>query len=154
MESIKAILSERPLWMNGLLAFCAYMTFIYMPFDIFLKPVAEDQEVWFGFVLTGWAAKATAPLHWLIYGAGFYGFLRMKSWMWPWASLYTLQVAISMLVWAMTDPRGGGLVYGAVAAVPFTILAVALWRTRHRFGARLASSLAPQDGNAGNSSQV
>ena len=33
--------------------FCAYMTVVYMPFDIFLKPVADDQEVWFGFLLTG-----------------------------------------------------------------------------------------------------
>ena len=27
--------------------FCCYMTFIYMPFDMFIKPVAEDKEmVW------------------------------------------------------------------------------------------------------------
>ena len=30
------------------------MTFIYMPFDLFFKPVAEDHEIWFGFSLTGW----------------------------------------------------------------------------------------------------
>ena len=64
--------------MNGVYLFCAYMTFVYMPFDIFIKPVAEDQEVWFGFMLTGWWAKATAPLHWLIYGFGFYGFLKKR----------------------------------------------------------------------------
>ena len=58
-EKLLEELGLRPLWMNGLLAFCAYMTFIYMPFDIFIKPVAEDQEVWFGFMLTGWWAKAS-----------------------------------------------------------------------------------------------
>ncbi len=41
--------------------------------------------VWLGFMLTGWAAKATEPLHWLIYGAGAYGFWKMSRWMWPWA---------------------------------------------------------------------
>ena len=54
--------------MNLIFAFCVYMTFIYMPFDIFYKPMAEDEEVWFGFTLHGFWAKATAPLHWLIYG--------------------------------------------------------------------------------------
>ena len=28
--------------------------------------------------LTGWWAKATEPVHWLIYGAGAYGFWKMK----------------------------------------------------------------------------
>ena len=60
----------RPWWMNGLFYFCCYMTFIYMPFDLFLKPVAEDHEIWFGFSLTGWWAKASEPLHWAIYAAG------------------------------------------------------------------------------------
>ena len=58
----------RPWWMSLMFYFCCYMTFIYMPFDMFIKPVAEDKEIWFGFTLTGWWAKATEPLHWLIYG--------------------------------------------------------------------------------------
>ena len=52
--------------MTGLMVFCAYMTFIYMPFDLFYKPVAEDAEVWLGITLYGWAAKSTEPLHWAI----------------------------------------------------------------------------------------
>ena len=28
--------------------FCLYMTCVYLPFDMFLKPVATDREVWFG----------------------------------------------------------------------------------------------------------
>ena len=83
------------------------MTFIYMPYDLFFKPVAEDEEVWFGFVLHGWEAKLTAPLHWLIYGAGAYGFWKMARWMWPFAALYTTQIAIAMLVWNLIDERGG-----------------------------------------------
>ncbi len=132
MEKLKALFVGRPLWMNVLMVFCAYMTFIYMPFDLFYKPVEQDEEVWFGFMLHGWWAKATEPLHWLIYGAGMYGFLKMKSWMFPWAALYTFQVAISMLVWSLLY-GGGNVLYGAVAALPFVILGVMLWQARSQF---------------------
>ena len=57
----RAELAKRPWWMNAMLAFCAYMTFVYMPFDLLFKPVAEDQEVWFGIMLSGWAAKRSTP---------------------------------------------------------------------------------------------
>jgi len=30
--------------------------------------------------------NATKPLHWLIYGAGAFGFWKMRPWMWPWAA--------------------------------------------------------------------
>ncbi len=132
MEKLKALFVGRPLWMNVLMVFCAYMTFIYMPFDLFYKPVEQDEEVWFGFMLHGWWAKATEPLHWLIYGAGMYGFLKMKSWMFPWAALYTFQVAISMLVWSLLY-GGGNVLFGAVAALPFVILGVMLWQARSQF---------------------
>ena len=125
-------LRRRPWWMNLLWGFCLYMTFIYMPYDIFFKPVAEDQEVWFGFVLEGWWAKATAPLHWLIYGAGAWGFWKMARWMWPWAAAYSAQVVLAMLVWNLTDLRGGlwgGVISAAIVAVP----TVALWRAKERF---------------------
>ena len=65
---------RRPWWMNALFAFCLFMTFVYMPYDMLWKPVEKDQEVWFGYLLHGWAAKATEPLHWAIYAAGAYGF--------------------------------------------------------------------------------
>jgi hypothetical protein len=119
--------------MNLLLAFCAYMTFIYVPWDFFFKPVAVDQEVWFGIMFTGWAAKATEPLHWLIYAAGTLGFWKMKRWMFPWASVYVIQIAIGMFVWSMIDERGPGLVAACAVALPFIILAIALWRARPRF---------------------
>ena len=126
-------LRRRPWWMNVLWGFCLYMTFIYVPFDLFFKPVAVDEEVWFGFVLRGWAAKLTAPLHWLIYGAGAYGFWKMSRWMWPWAALYVVQIAIAMLVWSSIDERGQGLLWGLVAAAILAVPAIALWRAKGRF---------------------
>ena len=126
-------LRRRPWWMNVLWGFCLYMTFIYLPFDLFFKPVAADEEVWFGFVLRGWAAKLTAPLHWLIYGAGAYGFWKMSRWMWPWAALYVVQIAIAMLVWSSIDERGQGLLWGLVAATILAVPAIALWRAKGRF---------------------
>lgn len=119
--------------MNLIMLFCLYMTFIYMPFDIFFKPVAEDEEVWFGITLHGWPAKLTAPLHWLIYGAGAYGFWHMKSWMWPWAAVYCAQVVVAMLVWNLIDPRGGGIVSGLIAGAVFLVPTVALARAREVF---------------------
>jgi len=130
---------QRPWWMNLLMGFCLYMTFIYMPFDIFYKPVAQDEEVWFGVTLHGWPAKLTAPLHWLIYGAGAYGFWNMKRWMWPWAAVYCAQVVVAMFVWNLLDPRGGGVVSGAIAAAVFMLPTVALWRARATFTAAPAS---------------
>ncbi|MCY3811233.1 MAG: hypothetical protein OXH15_05515 [Gammaproteobacteria bacterium] len=131
--TLVAELRRRPWWMNVLWAFCLYMTFIYVPFDLFFKPVAEDEEVWFGFVLTGWAAKATEPLHWLIYAAGAYGFWKMSRWMWPWASVYAAQVMVAMLVWNLVDARGGGWIPGLIAAALFAVPTAALWLAKGRF---------------------
>jgi hypothetical protein len=130
---------RRPWWMNLIFAFCLYMTFVYMPFDLFWKPVERDEEVWFGITLHGWPAKLTAPVHWLIYGAGAYGFWKMRRWMWPWAAVYAAQVSLSMLVWNLLDPRGGGWLAGLVAAAVFLVPTVALWRARDRFDGGVAA---------------
>lgn len=124
---------RRPWWMNGIWLFCLYMTFIYMPFDLFFKPVAGAEEVWFGFTLHDWWAKATEPLHWAIYAAGAYGFWRMRPWMWPWAALYSAQVALAMALWNLLDPNGGGLLVAFVSGGLFVVPTVALWRARARF---------------------
>jgi hypothetical protein len=118
--------------MTGLLAFCAYMAFLYEPFDLFWKPVETDTEVWLGIPLHGVWAKATEPLHWAIYAAGTWGFWKMRRWLHPWAALYTASVAIGMLVWAIGDERAG-LRVGLPAFAAFAALAVALWRARSRF---------------------
>jgi hypothetical protein len=124
---------RRPLWMSLIFYFCLYMTFIYMPFDMFVKPVAEDHEIWFGYSLTGWWAKATEPLHWLIYGFGAYGFRHMKAWMWPWAGVYAIQVVIAMVVWNLVNVRGGGISAGIIAGLIFSVPMIALLRSRSLF---------------------
>lgn len=119
--------------MNGILLFCAFMTFFYLPWDIFIKPLEQDQEVWFGVLFTGWAAKFGALLHWVVYGAGFWGFLKMKPWLHPWAAVYLGQIAIGMLIWSTFDERGSGIVRGALVALPFVGLAIALLRSKQKF---------------------
>jgi short-subunit dehydrogenase len=133
---LRGMLAGRPGWMNALMIFCAYMACVYVPWDFLAKPVAVAEEVWFGIMLHGWLAKATEPLHAAIYAAGFYGFLRMRPWMFPWAAVYVAQVAIGMLVWGVLYVDGArGPIFGAVAFVPFAALAWALWRAEPRFTA-------------------
>ena len=130
---IRADLARRPWWMNGLMLFCAYMAFIYVPWDFLSKPVSAAEEVWFGILLTGMAAKLTEPLHFLIYLCGVRGFWSLKTWMHPWAALYAFQVAFGMCVWSVLDPSGSGLLAGLLTAIPFLVIATLLWRERPRF---------------------
>jgi hypothetical protein len=127
-------LAERPAWMNALLAFCAFMTFVYLPWDLFVKPMAVDEEVWLGVRFHGFFAKLLALPHWAVYAAGTVGFWRMRRWMWPWAALYAAQVALGFLVWPVLYVGGGrGWLLGVVGAAAFAALALALWRARERF---------------------
>jgi short-subunit dehydrogenase len=129
------LFSGRPWWMNGLMLFCGYMAIVYVPWDLFIKPMADDQEVWFGILFTGWAAKLTGLGHWFVYGAGAYGFRRMRPWMPTWSALYVAQIAFSMLVWSLSQLGFFvGLLAGSVSAVPFVLLAMALWNARDQFG--------------------
>jgi len=137
---IRDVFRGRPRWMNVLMVFCAYMTFVYVPWDLFFKPVAADQEVWFGVLLTGWAAKWAAIPHWFVYAAGYHGFRRRRPWMAIWAPLYVLQIAIAMAVWAIVQLGGiTGWLVGVLSAVPFTLLALALWNARDHFRAARAT---------------
>jgi short-subunit dehydrogenase len=135
---LREVFGRRPGWMNALMLFCAYMAFVYVPWDFLLKPVALDEEVWFGVRLHGWWAKATEPIHLAIYAAGAYGFWYMRPWLWPWAAVYAGQIAIAMLVWPLLYPgavggTGRALLVGAAAFAAFAALAVALWRAKDRF---------------------
>ena len=131
MSWIKAEWARRPWWINLVLLFCVYMTFIYSPFDVVLKPLAEDEDVWLGLMLYGTAAKIGGAVHWIVYAALAWGLWRMTSWAWWLASLYATQVAIAMLLWPVFQGRGllGGLIAGAIFAIP----AVAFWRGRKHF---------------------
>jgi short-subunit dehydrogenase len=131
-----AQLARRPWWMNLLFFFCLYMAVVHMPYDFFWKPVAHDEEVWFGIVFRGWAAKLMAIPHWIIYALGAYGFWRMRPWMWPWAAVYTAQVALAMLVWGFVHLEGvGGVLLALLSPIPFIGLAGALFLERERFEA-------------------
>jgi short-subunit dehydrogenase len=129
-------LVRRPGWMNALLLFCVFMAVIYVPWDIFLKPVAVDREVWFGITFRGWAAKLAALPHWLLYALGAYGLWHMRVWMWPWAAVYTAQIAFSALLWSVLH-RGGfmGWLLGIAALLPLGWITRALWRARPLFHA-------------------
>lgn len=132
---IRHQLGRRPVWMNVLMLFCAYMTFVYVPWDLLVKPAALDEEVWFGIRFHGAWAKLLAIPHWFVYAAGMVGFWQMRSWMWPWAALYMGQVAFSMLIWPMLYQGGfGGFVVGLVAGAVFLVPTVALWNATDRFG--------------------
>ncbi len=132
--------ARRPGWMNALMLFCAFMAFVYVPWDFAGKPLAVDEEVWFGVRLHGGWAKATEPIHLVIYACGAYGFWHMRPWLWPWAAIYAGQVAISMLVWPLlyADEVGGSaraLLVGLVSFAAFSALTAALWRAKDRFRA-------------------
>lgn len=124
---------SRPWWINCLLIFSVYMSIVYLPWDIFIKPLNEDQEVWFGILFTGWPAKIGALLHWLVYGFAMAGFAGMKRWIQPWASLYLVQIAYGMAYWGFTDERGSGSIATAAVSLIFLLLAYNLWRRRNLF---------------------
>lgn len=145
MEKLARIFAGRPWWMNAMMLFCAYMTFIYMPFDLFWKPVDQDEEVWFGYMLHGWAAKATEPVHWAIYALGLAGFLKMKRWMHPWAALYVFQIAVGMVVWSF--------LYGDLSSLPRMLAAFAIGLAFAALGVMLLRAKPLfQSGGAGNES--
>lgn len=134
-------LRGRPPWLNAAYLFCCWMAFVYLPWDLFVKPVAADEEVWFGILFTGWAAKLGGLLHWAVYAAGAYGLQRMRAFLWPWAALYVAQVAFSMWVWNGLYREDGGVGWGLglIPGALFAWLAHALWRAAPLFGAPSAS---------------
>ena len=133
---LRDIFRDRPTWMNAIMVFCGFMTFVYLPWDIFWKPVAEDKEVWFGILFSGWAAKVMAIPHWFVYGAAVYGFRRRCSWMSFWGALYLGQVAFGMWTWSILAYGGlTGWVLGLVPAIPFALLALAMWNSQDHFHA-------------------
>jgi hypothetical protein len=39
---------QRAWWANALLAFCLYMTIVYLPFDLFFKPLPKTKKFGLG----------------------------------------------------------------------------------------------------------
>ena len=144
MDWLRAQWESRPWWMNLMLLFCTYMTFVYLPWDIFVKPAEIDEEVWFGVRFHGTAAKIAAVPHWIVYGLGTVGFYGMKGWMHPWASVYLLQVTIAFAVfpWLYGPGMPGSLVSSVVALVVWGGITWAMWNAAPLFGAEEAEAAA------------
>lgn len=133
-EWIRHQLGRRPWWMNLMLLFCAYMALVYVPWDLFMKPVAADEEVWFGIRFHGWAAKLLALPHWAVYAAGLVGFWGLRRWMHPWAAVYAGQMTIAMVVWPLIYREGASrYVFAAIAGVVAGWITLVLWRARPHF---------------------
>ena len=146
-EWLYDVFRERPWWMSATMVFCAFMAFIYMPWDIFWKPVAEDQEVWFGILFTGFWAKVLALPHWFIYCAAVYGFRRRRPWMAFWAAAYTAQVAFGIYLWTAIETGGfSGIIVGLFPAIPFIGLTYAFWNSRDYFSPKPLSLTARYGG--------
>ncbi len=135
IKRLKENMAKRPYWMSVVMLFCFYMTFIYLPWDIFIKPLAVDQEVWFGILFYGWLAKIGALIHWFIYGASAYGLWKMKKWLHPWIELYVLQVAFSMGIWGFIERDGAPAWIGLVIGALFIFLAWCFYEKRDLFSA-------------------
>lgn len=133
-EWLHDLFRDRPWWMNVVMVFCAYMAFVYVPWDLFWKPAAVDREVWFGITFSGGWAKLMAIPHWFVYGAAVYGFRRRRPWMAIAAPLYTAQVGFGMWLWPILHIGGlTGFFLGVIAAVPFALLTWAFWEARGHF---------------------
>ncbi len=130
---LKAQWAKRPWWLNVILLFSLYMTFIYSPFDVLLKPLAEDEDVWFGYMFHGTAAKVGGAVHWVVYAALAWGLWNMTSWAWLLGSLYATQVAIAMFLWPLLQLNSGSWLGASIAGVAFAIPAIAFWRSRTLF---------------------
>jgi hypothetical protein len=118
-------------WATALAVFCAVTVVYLVARDLFV-PHVRDVEVWFGIELRGWAARATAPLHWAIFAVGAWAFATQRAWVWPAASLYAVYIAVSHLVWNVTSPSGGGLAAGLLQLGLFLIPAVLVFKLRPR----------------------
>lgn len=136
-EWLYDVFRERPWWMSATLIFCAWMAIFYVPWDLFVKPVARDEEVWLGIEVHGVAAKLAALPHWFVYAAAVYGFRRRRPWMGFWAPVYVAQIAVSILVWKALETGGSrGLLLGAAWSLPMFGFALLFWRRRDYFAPR------------------
>ena len=121
--------NTRPAWATALSAFCALTVVFLVVRDLTIAEV-RDVEVWFGFEVHGWMAWVTAPLHWALFAAGAWGYAQQRPWVWPWASVYAMYIAISHLGWNLVSPLGGGWTAGLTQMILFSIPAIGLLYAR------------------------
>jgi hypothetical protein len=115
--------------MTALAAFCAATVLFLVPRDLFFAET-RDVEVWLGFEVRGRAALLSAPLHWLLFGVGAWGFWRARPWIVPCAAAYVFYVALSHLIWSEASPHGNGWPVGLAQALAISIPGVLLLRAR------------------------
>lgn len=126
-EATKLEVAGRPWWMTALAIFCAASVVVLVSRDLFL-PRVREVEVWFGFEVRGPPALLTAPLHWVIFLVGAWGFWRQRPWILPCAAAYAFYVAFCHLVWNEVSRNGSGWLAGVAEAVAFSVPGVLLWR--------------------------
>jgi hypothetical protein len=111
--------------------FCA-ATVVFLAWRDLFVPHVRDVEVWGGFELRGAAAHWTAPLHWLVFAVGAWGFWRARPWILPCAAAYVFYVALSHLVWSEASPNGNGWPIGLLQAAAISIPGFLLLRAARR----------------------
>ena len=115
--------------MTALAVFCFATVVVLVLGDLFVDR-RRSVEIWFGFELRGTAALLTAPLHWLVFLAGAWGFWFQRPWILPAAAAYAFYVALSHLVWSEVSPQGRGWPVGLLQALALSIPGVLLLRAR------------------------
>jgi len=115
--------------MTALAVFCFATVVVLVLGDLFVDR-RRAVEIWFGFELRGMAALLTAPLHWLVFLAGAWGFWFQRPWILPAAAAYAFYVALSHLVWSEVSPQGRGWPVGLLQALALSIPGVLLLRAR------------------------
>jgi len=115
--------------MTALAVFCFATVVVLVLGDLFVDR-RRSVEIWFGFELRGTAALLTAPLHWLVFLAGAWGFWFQRPWILSAAAAYAFYVALSHLVWSEVSPQGRGWPVGLLQALALSIPGVLLLRAR------------------------
>lgn len=136
LDSLRAWFGRHPWYVGIWFGFCLYMTFIYGPFDTLGKlaytEIADAEEVWFGIMLRGTAAKLTEPLHWALYAALAFGLWKERGWAWLGSAFWLAQIGVGSLIWSLGEEGGRYGWMGLAAVLLFGVWAAALWRTRPR----------------------
>jgi hypothetical protein len=123
--------AARPRWMTAFAVFCAATVPFLAARDLFVAG-PRDVEVWLGFELRGTPALLTAPLHWLVFAVGAWGFWTQRAWIVPAAAAYAFYVALSHLVWSEISPNGRGWAAGIAQMLALSIPGVLLLRAHRR----------------------
>jgi len=122
----------RPWWMTALAIVCLLAVLINVPRDL-LFAETRNVEVWLGLEIRGAIALLTAPLHWIIFAVGAWGFWTRRAWILPCAAAYVFYVAVSHLVWSEVSPNGRGWPIGLAQAAGLSVAGFLLLRAhRHR----------------------